>query len=368
MIPVLMMARELGLGGIERDVSKFARHIRKHGIEPHVACFNPGGARWREIESAGIPVVPIRITSFKSRSALDGAKLFRDYVQRHNIRVVHAFDVPTDVFGVPLARLARVPVTISSQLCYRELSPPHMRALLAVIDRVATGLFVNCEAIREHLANDWKVSRKRIHVCYNGVETNEFHASGRSRPPALADASVVIGTVAVLREEKNLPALIQAFAEVHNVDPRAKLLIVGSGPMRDDLQRQAAQLGVSQAAMFQEASPNPADWMRAIDIFALPSRSEAFSNALLEAMACGCCPIGSRLGGTPELIAENQRGLLFEPGNTAEFTEKLKILTLDEGRRRAMGEASAAFVRDRLNMDVASAKLAAIYTSLVERK
>jgi L-malate glycosyltransferase len=241
-----------------------------------------------------------------------------------------------------------------------------MRALLAVIDRVATGLFVNCEAIREHLVHDWKVSRKRIHVCYNGVETNEFHASGRSRPASLADASVVIGTVAVLREEKNLPALIQAFAGVHKVDPRAKLLIVGSGPMKQELERQAASLGVAEAAVFEEASAAPAQWMRAIDVFALPSRSEAFSNALLEAMACGCCPIGSRIGGTPELIAEGERGLLFEPGNTAAFTEKLTTLATDESLRRRMGEASAKFVSERLNIEVASARLASIYTSLLK--
>ena len=110
-----------------------------------------------------------------------------------------------------------------------------MRALMAVVDRVATGVFVNCQAIAEHLAEDWKVPRKRIHVCYNGCETREFHPNGRARPPQLEDASVVIGTVAVLREEKNLPMLIDAFAELAGVDARARLLMVGSGPLKADL-------------------------------------------------------------------------------------------------------------------------------------
>src|SRR3954466_16122015 len=197
-IPVLLMVRELGWGGIERDVSKFARHLRNYGVEPHVACFNPGGARWQEIEAAGIPLLPLPVKSFKSRSALDGARTFRRYVAEHNIAVVHAFDIPTDIFAVPLARLMGVPVTISSQLCYRELSPVPMRMLMAVMDRIATGVFVNCNAIREHLANDWRVSRPRIHVVHNGVETNEFNAEERRRPPMLQDASVIIGTVAVL--------------------------------------------------------------------------------------------------------------------------------------------------------------------------
>src|SRR4051794_19795240 len=263
-IPVLMMVRELGWGGIERDVSKFARHLRNYGVEPHVACFNPGGARWREIEAAGITLLPLPIRSFKSKAALEGARTFQRYVRQHNIAVVHAFDVPTDVFAVPLARLIGVPVTISSQLCYRELSPIPMRMLMAVMDRIATGVFVNCNAIREHLADDWKVSRRRIHVVYNGVETEEFNSDRRTRPAVLQDASVVIGTVAVLREEKNLPSVLNAFAKVLTVEPRARLLIVGSGPMKADLQRQAEDLGITRACVFQEATPAPADWMRAI--------------------------------------------------------------------------------------------------------
>src|SRR5438105_5601453 len=127
-IPVLLVARELGgVGGIERDVSKFARYLGAYGITPHVACFNPGGLRWQEIEAAGIPVVSVPVTSFKSRSVIVGFRVLKNYVRRHNIKVVHAFDVPADVFSVPAARLSGVPITISSQLSYRELSPRSMR-------------------------------------------------------------------------------------------------------------------------------------------------------------------------------------------------------------------------------------------------
>ena len=75
-IPVLIMARELGWGGgLERDISKFARHLLQHGIQPHVACFNPGGMRWREIEAAGIPLLTVPTKSFKSNSAIKGARI-----------------------------------------------------------------------------------------------------------------------------------------------------------------------------------------------------------------------------------------------------------------------------------------------------
>ena len=365
-VPVLLMAREMNLGGVERDVSKFARHLCAYGIAPHVASFSPGGMRWREVEAAGIPLLPLPVASFRSRSGLAGAWNLRRYLREHRIQVFHAFDQASAVFGVPVARVAGVPVAISSQLCYRELVPPNLRLLLPALDRIATALFVNCEAMADHLVRDCGVPRSKIRVCYNGVETDEFHPRGRVRPESLAPAGVVIGTVAVLREEKNLPLLMDAFAGVRrSADPTAMLLIVGSGPMRAGLERQALDLGVAGACVFEEATDAPARWMRAIDIFVLPSRSEAFSNALLEAMACGCCPVGSRVGGTPELIRHGERGFLFEPGNLAELTEMLSILAADPLRRRAMADAAARFSATELNIQVASARLASIYKSLL---
>jgi glycosyltransferase involved in cell wall biosynthesis len=365
--PVLMLARVLDAGGIERDISKFARHLGSYGIQPHVACFNPGGMRWREIEAAGIPLVTVPVKSFRSKSAIEGARILQQYIAEKGIRLVHAFDVSADVFGVPLARMLRVPI-LSSQLCYRELMPVHMRLVMAVIDRLATGVFVNCEALADHLSSDWKLGRKRIHVCRNGYEPQEFHSRGRKRPPSLAGASIVIGTVALLRPEKNLEILMEAFARMHAVDSSARLVIVGSGPAKPDLMARATELGVMDVCLFQETVANPAEWMRAIDVFVLPSRSEGFSNSLLEAMACGCCPVASRVGGTPELVRHLERGILFESGNLDELADALVYLTRHPNERQRMANTAATFVREHLTIQQACARLADIYKVLLSER
>ena len=362
--PVLMLARTLDAGGIERDVSKFARHLRDCGIEPHVACFKPGGMRWREIEAAGIPLLTAPVKSFRSRSAIIGARILRRYIIEHNIRVVHAFDIPADIFGVPLARVMGVPV-LSSQLCYRELMSMQSRLIMVAIDRMATGVFVNCEALATHLSSDWKLSRKHIHVCHNGYEPQEFHSRGRKRSAALAGASTVIGTVAVLRPEKNLGLLVEAFARVYRHDATVRLLIVGDGPVKPALVRQATELGVIDACVFQDGVPNPAEWMRAIDVFVLPSLSEGFSNSMLEAMACGCCPVASRVGGTPELVGSPESGMLFESNNLEQLVEALIYVTSHPDKREAMGEAAATFVHANFTIQQASARLANIYRGLL---
>ncbi len=366
-IPVLLMARELGFGGIERDVSKFARHLSMFGVQPHVACFNPGGVRWQEIERAGIPVVCIPVKSFKSPSIFAHGRQLRTYLKENSIRLVHAFDDGASIFGVPFARLYGVPA-ISSQLCFRELSEPVNRKLMSAVDKIGSGVFVNCEAVGRYLVSNWHVPERKIHVCYNGFEREEFHAEGRRRPSSLQDASVVIGTVALLREEKNLPLLIKAFANASKCDPRARLLIVGSGVMKAPLVQLTKDLGISEACVFEEATQQPAAWMRAIDIFVLTSHSESFSNAMLEAMACGCCPVSSRVGGMPELIKDEETGLLFEPNNLDQLSAALCRLTSDASLRQRFSAQANRFAYEHLTIEIAAERLASIYKSILKSK
>jgi glycosyltransferase involved in cell wall biosynthesis len=358
------MARELGWGGgIERDVSKFARNLRQHGFAPHVACFAGGGARWREIEEANIPLLTLPTDSLRSWATLRQAGVFRSYLSTQRIRLVHAFDAPTDMFAVPLARLAGLPC-IASNLWLRDMLPRSERMLLTIVDRLATALFTNCHAVARELVTHWHMSPERIYVCHNGVETDEFHARGRERD-ALRDAGVVVGTLAVLRAEKNTGLLLEAFARVLPRAPRARLLIVGDGPMREALEARAVHLGIRQACIFEGATTTPARWLRAMDVFVLPSRFEAFSNALLEAMACGCCPIGSNVGGTPELIEHGVRGLLFESEDLDGLTSALERVVLEPDRRARFADAAASFVEQQLTIEHQSARLAEIYRTVL---
>jgi glycosyltransferase involved in cell wall biosynthesis len=98
------------------------------------------------------------------------------------------------------------------------------------------------------------------------------------------------------------------------------------------------------------------------------SHSEAFSNALLEAMACGCCVVGSRVGGTPELIGENQRGLLFEKGSVDDLADQLSRLMTNAILRKSLAEKAAEHARTELTMEVNVRRNMQIYDSLLERK
>ena len=362
----MLISRELGPGGSERQLTEIATYLDRSRFVPHVGCFRGGGIRLKELEAAGVTVREFPIPSLRKPSA--GVSLARmgHYFQEHAIDIVHAFDVPADLIGVPVAAAFRVPVVLSSQRAHRSLTRGVRWHLLRMIDRIADGIVVNCEAMRRHLVEDEKVPPAKVAVCRNGIDTVRFSPAGAALPASLAGATLVIGTVAVLRPEKDLVTLLRAFQQVRGLWPGMKLLMVGGGPCLEALQAESHALDIADACVFEPPSTQVASWLRAIDIFVLPSISEALSNSLMEAMACGCCAIASRVGGNPELVAHGTTGLLFEPRDAAGLARQLSAAILDPDRRRRMAEAGLALIRNEFSIQASVERMSLIYDSFLK--
>jgi glycosyltransferase involved in cell wall biosynthesis len=329
-------------------------------FEPHIASYRAEGIRFDELKSAGVPIVEVPFRSLKSLTAISAAIQVRRYIRENNIRLVHAYD-PSAVFVVPLAKSLRVPAVLSSTVSYRDLLDPRTRRQVRWTDSIVDRVVVNCEAMRKHMIEDEHLADERVELCYNGVDTTQFYPGVGNKPEELADAPLIIGAVCVLRPEKALDLLQAAFARVRHLKPGIKLVIIGSGPELPKLRANSKYLGIENDCHFFPDTPKVPDLLRVIDIFVLCSRSEAFSNALLESMACGCCAVGSRLGGTPELLGNDERGILFRPGDVEDLAEKLAFLIGNEHLRRKVSQCAVEFARKHLNVEIAAQRMAEIY-------
>jgi glycosyltransferase involved in cell wall biosynthesis len=366
-IRVVMVVRELGSGGIERDVAKIANGLPRELFEPYVATYKPEGARYDELRRAGVPVIHIALSSLKSPKALLEAMKFGQFLMKKRIKILHAWDASA-VFTVPLARFLQVPVVLASTLGSRELLDARSKAQVQFTDRFIDAAVVNCEAMRRHLVNDYALQPSKIELCYNGVDVTEFYPKEQPRVAEVSNADFVIGTVCVLRVEKALELLIEAFAAVRERATGIKLLIVGSGPELSKLQSLTATLGITQETIFVPAVPKVADYMRSMDLFVSTSYSEAFSNSILEAMACGCCIVASRVGGTPELVADGERGLLFQSGDPGDLASKITALIENPERRQTLAQNGARFASEKLNISAAVKTIAEIYYKMLKQK
>jgi glycosyltransferase involved in cell wall biosynthesis len=357
------MVRELNLGGSERQMAEIAKALDRSRFDPRAGCFRPAeGLRADDLRAAGVPMVHFPVPSMLS---FKGALHIAAYIRRHHIRLVHTFDTPANLYGVPAARLAGSAAVLSSQRADRSLWPGVRRHGLRITDRLVDGIVVNCEFLRRHLREEEKVPAGLIHLCYNGIDTDLFQPVRGPRPDALRNAALVIGIVCALRPEKGLTTLLDAFAAVRALAPGMKLAIVGSGPCLVELRERARALGILEDCVFQPATQQVADWLRAIDIFVLPSLSEALSNSLMEAMASGCCVVASSVGGNPELVSHGETGMLFAPRDAVGLAGVLRVLVRDPVLRGALGCNAARLIHSRFSLAAAARRMGDIYAEIL---
>ena len=361
-IPVLLMVRELGIGGSERQMVETALFLPRDRFVPHVGCFRPDGIRRRDLDAANVPVLHLPVTSFKSPSIFSAVRLLKRYIQQHRIQIVHTFDAPLNTFGVPVARMAGTPAVISSQRAHRDLTGQTFKWLLRMTDRLADAVVVNCLEMKHYMFEEEKVAESKLHLCYNAVDSMRYQ---RRPVQPIFPGRLVIGSVSALRPEKGLDTLLRAFASVAGFG--AKLVIVGGGPEESKLKRLAAELGITENCHFEPATADVVNWLSQIDIFVLPSRSEALSNALMEAMACACAPIASQVGGNPELVEHGKNGLLFRVDDVAELGGALRVLVTDESTRKSFAELSAAKM-SQFTPQIAGQRMQGIYDSVLNTK
>ena len=362
------MVRSLEHGGCERDAAKIAVGLNRTRFEPHIGVFIEGGFREPEVRSAGVPILHLPVKSLINSSVLRAAAKLGSYVRQHGIRLIHSFDVPTDLFAAPAARAYKVPVLITAQLSYRNMYDRLGRILLPVTDWLADAVVVNSQAVGDSLKKQPGFPSHKLFLCHNGVDARHFYPRVGTRPPGLERASVVIGAVCVMRPEKRMDWVVRAFAEAAKIDPNSRLLLVGSGPETVRLQALAVELGIHNMCHFEPAHADVAPWMQALDIYINSSSSESFPNGLLEAMACGCFPIGSRVGGIPELIRHRENGLLFDSDSLEQLKEMLKLAVSDENLRNKLRENATRTAHEQFSMRLTLERTEALYARLLAKR
>lgn len=195
-------------------------------------------------------------------------------------------------------------------------------------------------------------------VLYAGIEVPEPYDNHRA-----ARRTIVVGTAARLVNIKAIPDLLHAMALLKPAFPDVELQVAGDGPDRQDLEKQASNLGLS--VRFLGWQKDLASVMRNWDIFAMPSLEEGLPMVALEAMAAGLPVVTTNVGGIPELVEEGKTGWLVPPSDPAALSARLQLLIADPERRRAMGTAGRERARKHFSAARTAAQLDKIYTSLL---
>lgn len=159
------------------------------------------------------------------------------------------------------------------------------------------------------------------------------------RSELAGDSDKLLVHVSNFREVKRPVDCVEILARVRERGCHAKLIMVGDGPQRSACEYRAEQLGVKQYTVFAGKKDNIADYLAVADVFLLPSETESFGLAALEAQACEVPVIASRVGGVPEVITDNETGYLSNVADVEKMSKDALRLLEDEKLRESFGKA-----------------------------
>ena len=209
------------------------------------------------------------------------------------------------------------------------------------------------------------IPARRITQIYNGVDMEQFRARETAAPRADGSA-FVIGTVGRMQDVKDPLNLVEAFLLLRrsrpDLAPRIRLAMVGDGALRAAVESRLREGGAWEAASLPGAREDVAEQLRAIDLFALPSKAEGISNTILEAMATGLPVVATRVGGNPELVEEGRTGLLVPPSDPAALAAAFARYAEDPALAATHGAAG----RERARAEFSLERMVGRYTALYD--
>jgi phosphatidylinositol alpha-1,6-mannosyltransferase len=204
-----------------------------------------------------------------------------------------------------------------------------------------------------------------------GVDAEMFTSEGPNLRAqlGLSDRRVVL-SVGRFVPIKNTALLIEALARIRRADATAHLLLVGEGPDRRALERQAAGLGLAGAVTFAGYVPQDqlAPYYRTADVFALASEFDNSPNVVLEAMACGLAIVATDVGGVAGFVVAERGGSLVPRGDAAAMADSVARWLADPERRRAAAAVNRQIVIERYSWRASAERLLAVYRDVLDRR
>ena len=374
MTRILHVVDSLEIGGLERMATDLAVAQRERGHEVAVLSIVDTDGFRPQLERAGVPVF-----SGSKSGPLDRRTIatLRDLMRERGIEAVHThgfvpnyYAAAALVSGRQRAGLVTTCHDMGSRLAGRQLRWLYRLSLL----RTTWVAMVGAQ-VRDKLVDLGVVPSAKARVVRNGIPVERFQRTIERRHEArrrleLPLDALVIGTTGRQVDLKNHSLLLSAFAGLRKrmqaagttvSDRELRLVLIGAGPLSDDLKAEAGRLGIRDAVTFTGARQDIPELLPGLDVFALPSRTEGLSIALLEACATGLAIVATDVGGNPEIIRDGQTGLLVTSEDLDGLIDALQRFAESPEFAQALGDAAHDWVGRNASMQYMADEYQSLY-------
>jgi glycosyltransferase involved in cell wall biosynthesis len=293
--------------------------------------------------------VPLRLETFSQV-----APLFRlaQVLRERRVDILHSHMFQASRLASALGWLCRVPVVIETPHVREQWRRGWLKSRFFV-DRLVGRFDDYCVAVSEanarYLIEQKQLPAHKVKVIRNGINLQRFDParplpSGMKQALGFGERDPVLIVVGRLEPQKGHSVLLQALPKVLRDFPHARLVCVGEGRLRQDLEQQTRILQLQDAVRFVGYQSNIADWLLQSDISILPSLYEGLPLVAIESLAAGRPVVATSVDGTPEVIIDGKTGVTVPPGDTERLAEAISILLRDPELRRNLGLRGRALV------------------------
>jgi glycosyltransferase involved in cell wall biosynthesis len=319
---VLLVCDSLNIGGAERHVIGLATGLRRRGHDVTIACSAPGDLDDEALD-AGLGLHVLGETLVKRRVSVRYSRQLTDLIEAGGLDIVHAHMHASAAAAAIASARTTVPLVITEhteagwrdQRACRTSRTAYRRAahVIAVSDRIARRLI-------EHDQLTWE----RVSAIQNALPHRPAVVEPRGQPLArIVRGEPLIGVVARLVPEKGVACFLRAAALTLRELPQTTFVIVGDGPLRQELSALAADLGIARRVRFLGARRDGPELIAELDVLAVPSLSEGTPLVTLEALSAGVALVASAVGGIPDQVRGFSRAVLVPPGDPAAMAQAL---------------------------------------------
>ena len=352
------------LGGGERVVLRMAALLPRYGYRASILTFAYDPASEFQLADAPCPVYLIPLRKTYDLLAWRAAWALGKFLRQQRIQIVQTFFESSDLWAGSFARLLSPARVIWSRRDMGILRGRMHDRAYRLLRRLPSAVIAVSEQVRRHAIEVDGISPNRVFTIHNGLELTPV--SPAPDRPQLNRDHVRVTTVGNIRQVKGHDLLVRAAAVVVKAFPNTFFTVAGEvldPAFHAQLEALVRELGLDERFEFLGRITDLPSHLAEADIFVLPSRSEGFSNALIEAMAAGLPAIATDVGGNAEALQDGITGLLIPSEDVSELSDALLKLIASPEIARAMGRRGEQAAHDHFSADAMMHKTTAVYAA-----
>ena len=361
---IFLLNTARGWGGLESHSIILAKALLDLGHEVVLGCRKGGNVE----EEALVRKIPITNITMRNAVDLGSLKKVRDFIKANGMEVVVA-NLGKEYWPATIAaKLAGVEIVL-----FRHQLDPVKSATTWLINNAVAKVIAVTHAVKEVMITSG-IQAGKIEVIHPGQDVRRFQSCVPYRAAVraeynIADEDIVIAAAGKLHPGKGVYELLDAVRQLTATRQNLKVMYIGDGEERQRLPDRAKELRMADRVIMTGYRSDIDRLFSAIDIFALPSKGyESFGMVLIEAMAAGKPVIGTATGGIPEIIVDNQTGLLVTPGSVDELAKAIERLIAEPGFRQRLIAAGQQTVKENFTDTASASKVAAILEAIRNKK